>query len=138
MSHNGQLTRLLAKAKGGSELNPDPERRQAELDRILKRVGARLFSWLRQNPERLPTQDWTETFRYYQSAVIGMLKEDRERQRLTAKQRKGMTPEQLADLAKQELLRALPTFTPEEWALIKQAEAMYDEKRRAKDEPQLS
>lgn len=129
MAHNGQITRMLAR-HNRMDTEPDPQRRARELDRILTRMGKRLFYWLKQNPDLLPPEGWTENFRYYQSAVLGMMKEKREADKNEAKRRKNMSPAQLAELAKQELLRALPSFSPEEWALIKQAEAMYDEKKR--------
>ncbi len=88
------------------------------LESISRRVGMRLGHWLTatkdQVPPPIPPPEWIEVFRYYQAAVISLLKEQRER----AKLMKGevLTEEQLHAQLQTEIARALETFGPEERA----------------------
>jgi hypothetical protein len=89
--------------------------KQAEqLESLTRRVGARLSYWLNQtNVERpLPSAEWIETFRYYQAAVLGLLKEQRERAKLKAGE--DITDAELQKQFREELAKALETFSPKE------------------------
>lgn len=95
------------------------------LESICRRIGIRLSYWLRRtarlntdagNPideAPLPSPEFLEAFRYYQAALLGLLKEQRERAKL---QGDAPTEEQLQAQFADELRRALSTFTPEERA----------------------
>lgn len=94
------------------------------LESICRRVGQRLSWWLHRSledarravpPETppLPSEAFLEAFRYYQAALLGLLKEQRERAKL---QGDAPTEEQLQAQFADELRRALTTFTPEERA----------------------
>lgn len=88
---------------------------QAEqLESLTRRVGARLAHWLYTTSvaRTLPPTEWIEVFRYYQAAVLGLLKEQRERAKLTAGEHP--TDEQLHEQFRDELAKALETFSPEE------------------------
>lgn len=93
------------------------------LSSLTRRIGVRLNYWLRRtarlnteagNPDDeapIPSPEFLEAFRYYQAALLGLLKEQRERAKL---QGDAPTEEQLQAQFAQELRRALETFTPEE------------------------
>lgn len=93
------------------------------LSSLTKRIGVRLNYWLRRTakqtsdaglPEHeapIPSPEFLEAFRYYQAALLGLLKEQRERAKL---QGDAPTEEQLQAQFATELRRALETFTPEE------------------------
>jgi hypothetical protein len=85
-------------------------------ERITSLLGRRLLWWLQQpgNADCLPPQEWTENFKHYSSALVNQLKEQRERYRLVLGEQS--TPEQLQAQFREELQRALQTFTPEERA----------------------
>jgi hypothetical protein len=96
-----------------------------QLESICRRVGKRLNYWLTRtarlntaagNPvdeEPLPSPEFLEAFRYYQAALLGLLKEQRERARLKGDE---PTPEQLQAQFRAELDRALASFSPAEQA----------------------
>jgi len=86
------------------------------LERILNVVGRRLAHWLKSTADTqpLPPEEWTENFKFYSSALTNLLKEQRERYRLT--QHDQATPEQLQAQFREELQRALQSFTPQERA----------------------
>ena len=88
------------------------------LERILNLVGRRLAHWLKataqEDPQPLPPPEWTENFKYYSSTLVHLLKEQRERYRLSLAE--NATAEQLEAQLADELRRALSTFTPEERA----------------------
>lgn len=86
------------------------------LERILNVVGRRLAHWLKSTADEqpLPPEEWTENFKFYSSALTNLLKEQRERYRLT--QHDQATPEQLQAQFREELQRALQSFTPQERA----------------------
>jgi hypothetical protein len=87
--------------------------KQAEqLESLTGRVGNRLSYWLKTNPKVLPTEEWIETFRYYQAAVLGLLKEQRERAKLKAGE--DITDAELQKQFREELAKALETFSPKE------------------------
>lgn len=46
---------------------------------ITRRVMLRLSRWLAKHPDVIPDADFVEAFRYHQAALIGFLKEQRER-----------------------------------------------------------
>jgi hypothetical protein len=95
------------------------------LESICRRIGIRLNYWLRRTARMntdagravdeapLPSAEFLEAFRYYQAALLGLLKEQRERAKL---QGDAPTEEQLQAQFADELRRALATFTPEERA----------------------
>lgn len=87
------------------------------LERILNVVGRRLAHWLKESAEQspLPPQEWTENFRYYAGTLTNLLKEQRERYRLTRGEE--VSPEQLQAQFAIELERALGSFTPKQKAL---------------------
>lgn len=101
----------------------DLTRQSAMLESLCKRVGIRLSFWLNRTMREttaagrpkeeapVPSAEWLEAFRYYQAALLGLLKEQRERAKL---QGDAPTEEQLQAQFAQELRRALETFTPEE------------------------
>lgn len=91
------------------------------LESICRRIGIRLTYWLRRSMRDasepleapLPSPEFLEAFRYYQAALLGLLKEQRERARLKGDE---PTEEQMQAQFADELRRALQTFTPEERA----------------------
>ena len=85
------------------------------LSSITRRIGQRLTYWLRTTAveKPLPPPEWVEVFRYYQAALLGLLKEQRERAKL---QGDAPTEEQLQAQFADELRRALETFNPDERA----------------------
>lgn len=89
-------------------------KRAEELQSLCQRVMRRLSWWLNQSASthELPTEQWIETFRYTQACVLGLLKEQRERAKLTAGEHP--TDEQLHEQFRDELAKALETFSPEE------------------------
>jgi len=95
------------------ELTKNVER----LERILNVVGRRLAHWLKQTSDErpLPPAEWTDNFRYYAGTLTNLLKEQRERYRLTRGE--DVTAEQLQAQFAIELEHALGSFTPEQRAL---------------------
>lgn len=90
---------------------------QAELmESIVGRIGRRLNHWLRTNRDGVPSVEFFEAFRYYQAALLGLLREQRERGRLAL--RSDVPDENLEAALRAEFLRAAHTFTPEEWAML--------------------
>lgn len=88
---------------------------QAEqLQSLTLRVGKRLSYWLRKTNATmdLPPEEWIEVFRYYQAALLGLLKEQRERAKMQSGD--GLTDEQLKDTFKAQLVEALETFSATE------------------------
>lgn len=85
-------------------------------ERITSMLGRRLLYWLQQTAttQDLPPEHWTENFKHYSAALIAQLKEQRERYRLTLGEQP--SPEQLQAQFKEELERALQSFTPEQRA----------------------
>lgn len=96
-----------------------------QIESICRRVGLRLNYWLirtmrettaagKQHDEApLPSMEFLEAFRYYQAALLGLLKEQRERAKL---QGDAPTEEQLQAQFAEELRRALETFNADERA----------------------
>jgi hypothetical protein len=92
---------------------------QAEqLESITGRIGRRLSHWLRTNRDGVPSAEFFEAFRYYQAALLGLLREQRDRARLAAGERESVPTEVLEAQLREEFLRAAHTFTPEEWAML--------------------
>jgi hypothetical protein len=92
--------------------------KQAErLESICNRVGIRLSWWLRttMQSKEMPSAEFLEAFRYYQAALLGLLKEQRERARL-ADGGAARSEAELEAQFKAELRKALSSFTPEERA----------------------
>lgn len=89
------------------------------LESITRRVGMRLARWLTLSkdvePVVLPPPEWVDIFRYYQAAVLNLLKEQRARAELM-KRDGALSEEQLAAQLQAEIRRALETFGPEERA----------------------
>jgi hypothetical protein len=95
--------------------------KQAEqLESLTRRVGNRLSLWLKRtsgpnddpNANPLPSPEWIESFRYYQAAVLGLLKEQRERAKLKAGE--DITDDELQKQFREEMAKALESFTPKE------------------------
>lgn len=93
----------------------DLTKQSKQLESICRRIGLRLSYWLRTTSTEhcLPSESFLEAFRYYQAALLGLLKEQRERARLKGDE---PTEEQMQAQFADELRRALQTFTPEERA----------------------
>lgn len=87
------------------------------LESVCRRIGLRLHHWLRATSQSkdpvLPTEEFIDAFRYWQAALLGLLKEQRERAKL---QGDAPTEEQLQAQFADELRRALETFNDEERA----------------------
>lgn len=94
-----------------------------QLASITARIGRRLSHWLRTNPDGIPSPEFFEAFRYHQAALLGLLREQRERARLAAGERESVPTEVLVIQLRHELLNAARTFTPEEWAIVDRARA---------------
>jgi hypothetical protein len=93
---------------------------QAELlESIVGRIGRRLNHWLKTNPNATPSAEFLEAFRYYQAALLGLLREQRERARRAV----DVPDEQLEATLRAEFLRAAHTFTPEDWAILDRVRA---------------
>jgi hypothetical protein len=96
---------------------------QAEqLESIVGRIGRRLNHWLRTNRDGVPSADFFEAFRYYQAALLGLLREQRERGRLV-RDLSDMPDDELQATIRAESLRAAHTFTPDEWAMLDRVRA---------------
>lgn len=63
--------------------------------------------------------EFFEAFRYHQAALLGLLREQRERARRAA----DIPDEQLQATLRREFLRAAHTFTPDEWAMLDRVRA---------------
>lgn len=57
-------------------------REAGALAKLAKRMGQRLRLWMEKNPEVMPDADVRFTFDMYTKAVLGLLKEQRERAKL--------------------------------------------------------
>lgn len=95
----------------------------AQLASITARIGRRLDRWLRTNPDGIPSPEFFEAFRYHQAALLGLLREQRERAKLAAGESESVPTEQLEAQLKHEFLRAAHTFSPEEWAMLDRVRA---------------
>ena len=124
MANRAQLSRQLG-LTDASEFGSNVTKRGLELEGICRRVGRRLSTWLSQNQGVLPSEEWTEAFRYYQAAVISLLKEQRERAKVSDKAKAKMTDAELDAQLRKQLTKALDNLTPEEWILIEQAMAAH-------------
>lgn len=100
--------------------------KQAErLESVCARIGRRLDYWLRRTMRDtmkthgseieapLPSEEFLEAFRYWQAALLGLLKEQRERAVLQGDQ---PSPEQLQAQFAEELKRGLDSFNEAERA----------------------
>lgn len=109
--------------------------RQAErLASLTNRMGHRLSEWLRETSRvavktktiaPLPSAEWIETFRYYQAALLGLLKEQTSRARLAQGLEKISEAELRSQFAAQ-LEQALQTFTPKQRAHARKVFAELD------------
>jgi hypothetical protein len=109
---------------------------QAELlESIVGRIGRRLNHWLRTNRDGVPSADFFEAFRYYQAALLGLLREQRERAELELKRTSDAAMRRLDDAQleatlRAELLKAAHTYTPEEWAMLDRVRAEQSNKAK--------
>lgn len=101
---------------------------QAEqLTSLTGRIGRRLNHWLRTHREGVPSAEFFEAYRYYQAALLGLLREQRERARLGCKPmsdeeyERGM--QEFRTEIRNEILRNAHTLTPDEWAMLDRARA---------------
>lgn len=87
---------------------------------ITRRLGKRLSYQLRCTEEAhtVPGPGWLDAFRYYQAATLGVLREQRERYQLIKGE--NVSEEQLKAQFRDELHKALATFSPEERAFAMQ------------------
>ena len=106
---------------------------QAEqLESITARIGRRLNHWLKTTPNAVPGGEFLEAFRYYQAALLGLLREQRERAR-RAGDDPNVSDEALAVQFKQEVVNALRTFTDDDWALADRVRAEQAAARGGRD-----
>lgn len=109
---------MPAVTMGGVTIGTHSLTKQAQmLESVCRRIGLRLHHWLRitsqDQPPTLPSEAFIDAFRYWQAALLGLLKEQRERAKL---QGDAPTEEQLQAQFADELRRALETFNPDERA----------------------
>jgi hypothetical protein len=113
---------------------------QAEqLVSLTGRIGRRLNHWLRTHRDGVPSAEFFEAFRYYQAALLGLLREQRERARLA--DGKPMSDEdyergiqEFRAEIRTEILRNAHTLTPDEWAMLDRARAEQSQQERGADD----
>jgi hypothetical protein len=102
---------------------------QAEqLESITARIGRRLNHWLRTHPDVLPGAEFFEAFRYCQAALLGLLREQRERVEVELKRTSDAAMRKLDDQHLEAtiwdgLLEYARSMTPEQWARLDKVRA---------------
>lgn len=118
---------------GGVAVSKHTLTAQAEqLASLTGRIGRRLNHWLRTHPDVLPSAEFFEAFRYHQAALLGLLREQRERARLAGGEPMSDEDyERAVQELRTEILRSAHTFTPDEWAMLDRvrAEQSQDQQR---------
>jgi hypothetical protein len=120
---------------GGVSFRRDTLTVQAEqLASLTGRIGRRLNHWLRTHRDGVPSAEFFEAFRYYQAALLGLLREQRERARPDCRPMSDEDFERGMLELRAKFLRAAHTFTPDEWALLDRARAEQSEQEREADD----
>lgn len=94
-----------------------------QLESLCGRIGRRLSYWLRVNQTLLPSAEFLEAFRYYQAALLGLLREQRERATIVNCERGTAPVESLEAQFRKELMIAAHVFTDSEWATLDKVRA---------------
>lgn len=110
---------VLPASVGGLVVGKHTLNKQAtQLESLCGRIGRRLSYWLRANQGLLPSAEFLEAFRYYQAALLGLLREQRERAALVDGERGTMPVQSLEAQFRKELLIAAHAFTDVEWSTL--------------------